>query len=108
MISKLDLSPLPRMQSWQIKVYKGLPTLKVFRNPKGKDRLPTTIFQGRTVKLRGLILLMYPGGDEPASWGPGVDPMDDGVTHSRKGSYPRPIVHQLLVNYFFWDGIGET
>ncbi len=29
--------------------------LKGYRNPIGKDRLPTTIFQGRTVKLRGGI-----------------------------------------------------
>ena len=27
--------------------------LKSYRNPIGKDRLPTTIFQGQTVKLRG-------------------------------------------------------
>ncbi len=29
--------------------------LKSYRNPRGKDRLPTTIFQGRAVKLRGCI-----------------------------------------------------
>ena len=28
-------------------------SLKSYRNPIGKDRLPTTIFQGRTVKLQG-------------------------------------------------------
>ncbi len=27
--------------------------LKIGRAPKGNDRLPTTIFQGRDVKLRG-------------------------------------------------------
>ena len=30
--------------------------LKSYRNPIGKDRLPTTIFQGPAVKLRGHIL----------------------------------------------------
>ena len=32
--------------------------LKSYRNPIGKDRLPTTIFQGRAVKLQGCILFM--------------------------------------------------
>ena len=32
--------------------------LKSFRNPIGKDRLPTTIFQGRAVNLRGGIPLV--------------------------------------------------
>ena len=31
--------------------------LKSYRNPIGKDRLPTTIFQGRAVKLRGGMYL---------------------------------------------------
>ncbi len=31
--------------------------LKSYRNPIGKDRLPTTIFEGRAVKLRGCIRL---------------------------------------------------
>ena len=34
--------------------------LKSYRNPIGKDRLPTTIFQGRAVKLReGMSLFVF-------------------------------------------------
>ena len=37
------------LPSWSLTA--SLP-LKSYRNPKGKDRLPTIVFQGRTVKLR--------------------------------------------------------
>ena len=43
---------------WLVDFYGTLPKtnsspLKSDRNPKGKDRLPTIIFQGRSVKLQG-------------------------------------------------------
>ena len=46
-----------RVPRWSLTA--SLP-LKSYRNPIGKDRLPTTIFQGRAVKLQGYTSLTAP------------------------------------------------
>ena len=53
-----------RLQKWRLGIFlfwvppRSLTVsfpLTSYRNPIGKDRLPTTIFEGRAVKLRGCI-----------------------------------------------------
>ena len=58
-------TPTPQVSTWEFLEtpwkFNSSP-LKSYRNPTGKDRLPTTFFQGRTVELRGSICVkIIPG-----------------------------------------------